>query len=359
MDINFSSMKTEELIDYIKKQKKLLKDKIKILAHHYQNIEIVKLADIVGDSYKLAVEGSRSTADFLVFCGVKFMTEGAKVLCGDNQKVIMPDLKAGCPMADMIDLNSSREVYNKLTGVYGRDIAPVVYVNSNLDVKSFCGEKGGSTCTSSNAEKILNWYLKKGKAVFFSPDYNLGINTAGLLNIKEKNIVKVKKDLTFESEKNIKEAKLFLWDGYCIVHKIFTPHNITALREKYKDIKIIVHPECNKDVVEMSDISGSTEKILTTVSNSEKGSIWGVGTEFNFVSRLESTLEDIKVLPLRESRCRNMEEITLPDLALSLQSVSDYLDGKGALRFEIEIKDEYKENARKALQKMIDIVEEK
>jgi len=350
-------MDNKELISFIKKQKEAFGDKIAILAHHYQKKEIVNLSHTVGDSYKLALQGSKSKAEFIVFCGVKFMAEGAAILGRDNQKVLMPSPGAGCPMADMINAESAGKVYSRLREEYDREIIPVVYVNSNAEVKSFCGEHGGATCTSSNAEKIVRWYLNQGKAVFFFPDYNLGINTAKALGIKDDFIVKVKEDITFEPEGNIKEGRLFLWNGYCHVHKVFEPDDIIKLREKYKGIKIIVHPECNKEVADASDSSGSTEYLLESIKNSPEGSLLGVGTEFNFVSRLAGEYKNKTIVPLRESHCEDMEKTTLPDLSASLKSINDYLEGKGDLKFEIKVESLYKENAKKALQKMIDIVE--
>jgi quinolinate synthase len=347
----------DDLIYKIKEKKEILKDKITILAHHYQNIEIVKLSDVIGDSYKLAVEGSRSKSEFIVFCGVKFMAEGAAILAKETQKIVIPDMKAGCPMAEMVDAIRAKEVYERIREGCNKEVAPVVYVNSYGDMKNFCGERGGATCTSSKAKKILEYYFNQGKRVFFSPDYNLGINTAKSLNLKKEEIVKVKRNLSFEG--NIKNARLFIWDGFCIVHKLFTTSDIIKLREAYKDIKIIVHPECDEEVVSMSDLSGSTEKIWNSVKDGKPGSIWGVGTEFNFVKRLAGECQDKKIIPLRASSCSNMEEISLSDLAMSLNSISDYLEGKGELKFEIKASETFKEHARKSLEKMIEISEGK
>jgi len=347
----------KDLISKIKEKKDLLKDKLTILAHHYQNIEIVKLADVIGDSYKLAVEGSRSNAEFILFCGVKFMAEGAGILAKKTQKIVMPDMEAGCPMAEMITAEKAKEVYNKIRENCNKEVVPVVYVNSYEDMKSFCGERGGSACTSSNAKKILEYYFNQGKSVFFSPDYNLGINTAKSLELKKEEIIKIKRNLSFEG--NIKNGRLFIWDGFCIVHKMFTPSHIVNLREKYKDIKIIVHPECDEEVVTMSDMAGSTEKIWHAVRDGKPDSIWGIGTEFNFVRRLAEECKDKKVIPLTESSCSNMEKISLSDLNMSLDSIFDYIKGSGELRFEIKATEDFKEYAKKSLEKMIKISERK
>lgn len=348
-------MEKGSLIKEIIRLKDNLKDILIIPTHHYQSYDIVKLGDFVGDSYKLAVESSKSDKEFIVFCGVKFMAEGAKILSKPFQKVLIPDIMAGCPMASMIDYKIAEKVFNTLQKGCKKGISPVVYMNSYADMKSFCGSRGGAVCTSSNAEKIIKYYLSNNKAIFFFPDYNLGINTAKIVGIKSENIVKVKRDLTIEGD--IENGLLFLWDGFCIVHKNFTTIDILQLRKEYKDIKIIVHPECDKEVVDFADYSGSTEKIYRTIKEAPSNSIWGVGTETVFVNRLQEEFPDKKILPLRESKCINMEKITLEKLYNSLLSIVSYKEGNGSLKYEIPEIKEYKEDAKLALNKMIEIVE--
>ena len=344
-----------DIIETIRKLKKTLGDKIVIPAHHYQKIEIVRLSDFVGDSYKLAVDCSNTESEFIVFCGVRFMAEGAFLLAKKYQKIIMPDLNAGCPMADMIDSQIAEKLYKKFNKSCKREIIPVVYMNSYADMKSFCGEKDGCVCTSSNAGKIIEYYLAQDKAVFFSPDYNLGINTARQLKIPSEEIVKINRDLTIEPERDIENVRLFIWDGFCYVHKVFTTDDISKLRERYPGIKIIVHPECDEEVVNSSDISGSTQKIYQIIKDSSQGSIWGVGTEFNFVSRIAEDFKDKKIIPLRNSHCINMEKINLENLAQSLSSILDNKTGKAELKFEVKVHEEFELHARKALKKMIEI----
>ncbi len=343
------------LFKEIKAIKKSLGNKVIIPAHHYQKIEIVRLSDFVGDSYKLAVDCSNTESEFIVFCGVKFMAEGAFLLAKKYQKIIMPDLNAGCPMADMIDSGIAKKLYKKLNKSCKREIIPVVYMNSYADMKSFCGEKDGCVCTSSNAGKIIEYYLAQDKAVFFSPDYNLGINTARQLRIPTEEIVKINRDLTIEPERDIENVRLFIWDGFCYVHKVFTRDDISKLRERYPGIKIIVHPECDEEVVNSSDISGSTQKIYQTIKDSPQGSIWGVGTELNFVLRIADDFKDKKIIPLRNSPCKDMEKINLINLAQSLSSILDYRSGKGKLKFEVKVYEQFCLPAQKALKKMIEI----
>ncbi|MCK4311837.1 MAG: quinolinate synthase NadA, partial [Candidatus Cloacimonetes bacterium] len=234
---------------------------------------------------------------------------------------------------------------------------PVVYINSSAEVKSFCGEKGGSVCTSSNAAKITEHFLDKGKAVFFSPDFNLGINTARKLEISDDKVVKVKRDLKLETTGNIKSGTLFIWDGSCYVHKEFTAVDVTSLRGEYPDINIIVHPECDEDVVDLADISSSTQRIYDEIKKAPSGSKWGVGTEFHFVERIAREFTDKQIMPLRKSICIDMAKITPEKLLDSLVSVSNYLEGKSSLKYEIKVKESFKENAALALKKMIKIVE--
>jgi len=350
-------MDKEKLINKIKEIKKDLGKRIVIPAHHYQSPDIVQFGDFIGDSYKLAVECSKTDADYIVFCGVLFMAEGASILSRDNQKVLLPERSAGCPMADMAAIEFVEKAYEKIKKEVKRDIAPVVYMNSYADLKSFCGIHGGSVCTSSNADKIFEYYFKQDKAILFFPDYYLGRNTANTMGIDEKYIVKIKKDSSFKSTGDITEAKVLLWDGYCPIHQRFTVGDIKYLREKYPGIKIIVHPESAVEVVNEADMSGSTEKIFRLIKESPSGSKWGIGTESTFVNRLADDYPDKLIVPLRESKCKNMLKITLEALNNSLQSILDYQKGKGKLITEIRVAEEYKTGAKKALQKMIEIVE--
>ncbi len=348
-------MDRHELIDKISQLKNELTGKIVIPVHHYEDPDIVRFADFTGDSYRLAVECSRTDKQFIIFCGVLFMAETAGILCGKAQKVLIPDNLAGCPMASMADLETITGAYNMLTEKTGADIYPVVYMNSYADLKSFCGEHGGSVCTSSNAGKIIEHYFKAGRRVLFFPDYYLGINTAASMGLKDHEIVKVRRNLSMDMKGDIKDAKLFLWDGYCPVHQRFKASDIEHLRDKHKNIRIIVHPECMEDVVNNADMSGSTEMIYKTVKDSPEGSVWGIGTETTFVDRLARENPGKTILPLRESKCVNMVKITPGKLYDSLLSVKNYETDK-SLKYEISVDESFKTNARKALEKMIEIV---
>ena len=349
-------MDIQNIISKITSLKKTLKDSVVIPAHHYIKSDIIAQADIVGDSYKLAKDCSKTQADFILFCGVKFMAEGARLLAKPNQKVLMPTLLAGCPLAEMIDESTACEAYKLISSLCAYEVAPIVYVNSNVSLKSFCGKHNGAICTSSNAGKIINTYLNQGKAVFFSPDYNLGVNSARILQIPENQIVIVKKDLSLLCKGSIKNARIFLWDGCCYVHKKFTVEHIRKLREQYPNIQIIVHPECDEEVVLKSDFVGSTQTILNTIKDAPTGSIWGVGTEYHFVERMAQNFSNKTILPLKISCCEDMGRITFQNVYESLQSIVQYPE-KNSLLYEVTIPVEYYTNAKKAMHNMLSIVE--
>jgi len=343
---------------YIIDAKKRLGSRLLIPAHHYVSKDLVEIADITGDSYKLAVDVSRSDAEFIVFCGVRFMADGAKILASENQHILSPEPDAGCPMADMIDEETAEKAVEKIAGVCSREIIPIVYMNSYADSKNFCGRKGGTVCTSSNAEKIVQHFLDKDKSIFFFPDYHLGMNTAKKLNINEPLVVKIGKNLSLETGKDIKNARMFLWDGYCPIHQEFNDEDIISMRKKYPDSKVIVHPETKSSVVSLSDMSGSTQKIFDSVSKSEDGAAWIIGTETTFVNRIASTFPKKTILPLKQSPCNDMMKINLKNTADIIKSVEDFVYANGALKNEVFVENRLRENAKIALNRMIDIVEE-
>lgn len=353
----FDNYTDKMLKNYIIEAKNRLGKRLSIPAHHYINSDIVDIADFTGDSYKLAVDVSRCSAEFIVFCGVRFMAEGAKILAGENQHVLHPETGAGCPMADMIDEKKAEEALKKISSLCRNPVIPVVYMNSYADSKSFCGKNGGTVCTSSNADKIVKFYLDRGQSLFFFPDFHLGRNVADKLAIDENLVVKVGRDLSIEEGKNPEEGKMFLWDGFCPVHQEFSKEDIISARQKYPDAKIIVHPEARKEVVSLSDMSGSTQKIYDTIAKSDMGTIWVVGTETTFVQRIADSFKDSTILPLKTSPCRDMVKITLRNTALAIRSVEDYIAGRDSLFNEVFVDDNLKANARAALQRMINIVE--
>jgi quinolinate synthase len=298
------------------------------LGHHYQRDEVIAFADITGDSFKLAqAAAQQSDAEFIFFCGVHFMAESADILTSAKQRVILPDLAAGCSMADMATANQVNECWAQLEklGVASRT-TPVTYMNSSAAIKSFTGEHGGTICTSSNAEKTLRWAFEKSEKVLFLPDQHLGRNTAVLslgLSLDDCVLWNPWKPMGGLTEDEIRGAKMILWRGHCSVHGRFTKESIDELRSRVEGIQIIVHPECQHEVVTAADVVGSTEKIIQTVSNSPAGSKWAVGTELNLVSRLAAQNPDKEVVFLDKTvcYCSTMNRIDLPHLVWAMESV--------------------------------------
>ena len=299
-----------------------------ILGHHYQRDEVVQFADITGDSFKLAQAASvQSDAEFIFFCGVHFMAESADILTSPQQKVILPDLAAGCSMADMATASQVQECWKELEriGVASTTI-PVTYMNSSAAIKSFTGENGGTICTSSNAQKTMEWALTKGSKILFLPDQHLGRNTAVLslgLSLDDCVLWNPWKPMGGLTEDQIKNATVILWRGHCSVHGRFTRDSVNEVRARIPGVNVIVHPECTHDVVTAADVVGSTEKIIQTVSQSAPGSKWAVGTELNLVSRLAANNPDKEVVFLDKAvcYCSTMNRIDLPHLVWAMESV--------------------------------------
>ncbi len=305
-----------------------LGDRALILGHHYQRDEVIEFADITGDSFKLAqAAAEQSTAEFIIFCGVHFMAESADILTGSHQKVILPDLAAGCSMADMATASQVEQCWKDLEAVgVASQTVPVTYMNSSAAIKSFTGKHGGTICTSSNAEKTLQWAFSKAEKVLFLPDQHLGRNTAveslglSLDDCVLWNPWKPQGGLTVDE---IANAKMILWRGHCSVHGRFTKESIDEFRVRIPEIKIIVHPECQHEVVTAADVVGSTEKIIKTVTESAPGTQWAVGTELNLVGRLAAANPDKKVFFLDRTvcYCSTMNRIDLPHLVWAMESL--------------------------------------
>ena len=308
--------------------KKALGSRAMILGHHYQRDEVIQFADITGDSFKLAqAAADQSTAEFIFFCGVHFMAESADILTSAKQRVILPDLAAGCSMADMATANQVNQCWQELEklGVASRTV-PVTYMNSSAAIKSFTGEHGGTICTSSNAQKTLEWAFAKAEKVLFLPDQHLGRNTAVLslgLSLDDCVLWNPWKPMGGLTEDQIKGAKMILWRGHCSVHGRFTRESIQEVRTRIPGVQVIVHPECQHEVVVDSDVVGSTEKIIQAVSSSPAGSKWAVGTELNLVSRLAQNNPDKEIVFLDKTvcYCSTMNRIDLPHLVWAMESV--------------------------------------
>jgi quinolinate synthase len=299
-----------------------------ILGHHYQRDEVIQFADITGDSFKLAQAASeQKSAEFIFFCGVHFMAESADILTSPQQKVILPDLAAGCSMADMATASQVQECWKELEKIgVAETTIPVTYMNSSAAIKSFTGEHGGTICTSSNAQKTMEWALSKGSKILFLPDQHLGRNTAVLslgLSLDDCVLWNPWKPMGGLTQDEIKNATVILWRGHCSVHGRFTRDSVNEVRTRVPGVNVIVHPECTHDVVTAADVVGSTEKIIQTVSQSAPGSKWAVGTELNLVSRLAANNPDKEVVFLDKTvcYCSTMNRIDLPHLVWAMESV--------------------------------------
>ncbi|MBW2466262.1 MAG: quinolinate synthase NadA [Deltaproteobacteria bacterium] len=303
----FHAQPEDVLTERIAARKLELGEKLLILCHHYQQESVYQFADMTGDSLKLAKHAAAcKDKPYIVFCGVHFMAESADILTGDNQAVMLPDLRAGCPMADMATLDEVSWAWKELDDVVDTSrIIPVTYVNSSAAIKAFVGEHHGSVCTSSNAERVLTWALERGDRVFFFPDEHLGRNSAVALGIKPEEIILWKRDLHLggNTADALKRAKVILWNGYCTVHMQFSAAHVRMWREKDSEMKIIVHPECRREVVSASDQYGSTENIIKAVSGSPPGSKWAIGTEINLVNRLARLNPDKEIHSLSPFQC--------------------------------------------------------
>jgi quinolinate synthase len=328
-----------------------------ILGHHYQRDEVIRFADHTGDSFGLARQiAARPDADFIVFCGVHFMAESADILCAPHQQVILPDLAAGCSMADMADPEQLETCWEELQQMGVSGVVPVTYINSAAAIKSFIGERGGTVCTSSNAMATLKWAFERGEKILFLPDQHLGRNTAYKMGIPLDEMVVWDPHEIFGGldPEQVKRAKMILWKGHCSVHERFTARQIETVRKQHPGIRVIVHPEVPWDVVQAADDSGSTEYILRTVRESEPGSVWAVGTEVHLVNRLanEVAADNKTVISLDQfgCLCSTMFRVSPNHLLWILEELLE-----GRVHNRIVVPEEQKHWNRVALDRMLSI----
>lgn len=356
---HYAEQSPESLRDAIRAAKRKLGDRLVILGHHYQRDEIIEHADYRGDSYKLARDANKHPdAEFIVFCGVHFMAESADILTPERQKVILPNLAAGCSMADMASNFQVRNCWKALSGVLGSEIervVPITYINSAASLKAFVGEHDGTACTSSNADRALSWALAKGDKVLFFPDQHLGRNTAAQMGFdieRDMALWDPFKPLGGNSPERLKSAKFILWKGHCSVHKRFTVGQIAAARKDYPEVTVMVHPECEYDVVQAADRFGSTEAILHAVQDAPSGSVWAIGTEINLVKRLAKEHPDKTVfcLDTQICPCSTMYRIHPSFLLWTLDHLVE-----GEVVNQVRVPDEVAVPARKALAQMLEL----
>ncbi|MFF5227097.1 quinolinate synthase NadA [Dactylosporangium sp. NPDC000521] len=317
-----------DLVERARRAKAALGDRVFVLGHHYQRDEVIQFADVTGDSFKLAREAAaRPDAEYIVFCGVHFMAESADILTSDRQQVVLPDLAAGCSMADMAALVQVEKAWDHFTelGIAG-DVVPVTYMNSTADIKGFVGRRDGVVCTSSNAETALKWSFEQGSKVFFLPDQHLGRNTAVLklgMSLDDCVLYDPHKPAGGLTDQQLRAAKMILWRGHCSVHGRFTLDSVRDVRERVPGVNVLVHPECRHEVVTAADHIGSTEYIIRMIEAAPAGSAWAVGTELNLVRRLALAHPDKQIMFLDRNvcYCSTMNRIDLPHLVWALEEL--------------------------------------
>jgi quinolinate synthase len=347
-------MPDNALDDRIAAAKARLRQDVVILGHHYQRDEVVKFADFRGDSLKLSFQASQAEGRYIVFCGVHFMAESADILRREHQTVVLPDLNAGCSMADMADIGQVEACWRELSSLGNLNIAPVTYMNSTAAIKAFTGEHGGAVCTSSNAAAVMKWAFESREKVLFLPDEHLGRNTAYRMGIPLEQMIVWDPYQEFggNTPEAIRGARVILWKGYCSVHQRFTPQQVARVRREHPGIHVIAHPECRFEVAQAADQIGSTESIIKAIEASPAGTEWAVGTEIHLVNRLGKELKNHKVISLDPSVCvcTTMFRITPQHLLWALENL-----GEGNVVNRISVDERTRHYARVALDRMLSL----
>jgi quinolinate synthase len=303
--ISEKEISEEQVLEECRAIKEELKNELVVLGHHYQSDQVIQFADITGDSLALSKEAAKLDVPYVVFCGVHFMAETADILTAENQKVILPDLNAGCSMADMANGQQIDKAWDYLTKHTSEKIVPITYINCTAELKAFVGKNGGSICTSTNAKKMIEWALSQGEKLLFFPDQHLGRNTCFEMGIPLEDMVVYNPNMPNGglTPEQIKKAKVILWYGYCSVHQGFTADHVKKFKKDAPHYTVIVHPECNFDVVQAADLSGSTSYIIDIIDQAPAGSHFAVGTEINLVNRLDARYHDKKIISLSPYQC--------------------------------------------------------
>lgn len=347
---------TKELDSRIQTARRQLGKRLLILGHHYQSDEVIQHADYRGDSFALAKIAAKSTAEFIVFCGVHFMAETADLLSSPEQKVFIPDVTAGCSLAELAPYEQVETAWQEIQRLDSSKVIPVTYVNSGVDLKAFCGRNNGLVCTSSNAQAAIQWALERGEKVFFFPDQHLGRNTAFRMGIPLKEIVIwdqakfLRSDPKFTA--SIRKAQIILWNGYCSVHQEFDVAYARKLCRRNADLKLLIHPECNFKLAQITDYMGSTAYIIQMVETSPAGSRWAIATEKNLVNRLIKQHPDKQIEILQSSKpyCDTMAKITPLNLCYQLEQLV-----AGNLVNQVLVEEQYREEALLAVKRMLSL----
>jgi len=350
----YRTLESDQVVERIQAARSKLGERVMVLGHHYQRDEVIQFADFRGDSYNLSKYAAETKGlEAVIFCGVHFMAETADILTDSDVSVILPNLMAGCSMADMAKIDDVEECWDELTEIYDDEkIIPITYMNSTAAIKSLCGSNGGIVCTSSNATKVFEWAFERGQRVLFLPDQHLGRNTGLKLGIGEDEMVVWSpfKGSGGNSLEQLQKAKVVLWEGHCSVHTRFTVEQIHTAREEHPSVNVIVHPECPQDVLAEADMNGSTELIIKTISEADSGSKWAVGTEISLVNRLAKEHPDKTVFCLDPvvCPCSTMYRIHPTYLLWVLEALND-----GVVVNQIKVGSETQQNALIALERML------
>ena len=359
---NYLAMPDHSMDERIRAARAKLGTTTIVLGHHYQRDEVIRFADASGDSYKLSKVAAETEAQYIVFCGVHFMAESADVLGRANQQVILPDLSAGCSMADMAEISQVEDCWDALERLgVASDTIPLTYMNSTAAIKAFCGERGGLVCTSSNARGAFEWAFARGKRILFLPDQHLGRNTGCAMDIPLEEMavwdpwaVQLGTNCGGQTQQKLEAARLILWKGHCAVHQRFLPGHVDQVRAKYPGIQVIVHPECRQEVCEKADALGSTERLIALVEQAPSGTMFAIGTEIHLVNRLARRFagEGKKIITLDDTGClcTTMYRISPQHLAWALENLVE-----GRVVNRIQVRDEVKHWARVALDRMLEV----
>ncbi|MCS6886237.1 MAG: quinolinate synthase NadA [Acidobacteriota bacterium] len=350
----YSNLSAEEIAERIERARQQLGKRLVILGHHYQRDDVIRHADLRGDSFKLSALAAERSADYIVFCGVHFMAESADILSKPHQIAILPDLAAGCSMADMASIDQVEVAWEELESIGISSVMPITYMNSTAAIKAFCGERGGAVCTSSNARGVFKWAFTQCEKILFLPDEHLGRNTAYSLGIPldEMIVWNPRLELGGNSPDKLRQAKVILWKGFCSVHARFRPQHVDMMRKQHPGINILVHPECCWEVVSKADYVGSTEYIIKMVSQSAAGTAWAIGTEVNLVNRLKNEHPDkfVTLLAPDLCMCSTMFRIAPQNLLWALENLCE-----GVVVNQISVAPETAHWARVALNRMLSI----
>jgi quinolinate synthase len=359
---NYLALPDHTMDDRIAAARQKLGSSTILLGHHYQRDEVIRFADFTGDSYKLSKIAAETDARYLIFCGVHFMAESADILGRESQQVILPDLNAGCSMADMAEISQVEACWEALERAnLVANTIPITYMNSSAAIKAFCGENGGLVCTSSNARQAFEWAFKRGKQILFLPDQHLGRNTGFAMGIPldamkvwDPWAVQIPVNQGGLSSQDLTNAKILLWKGHCSVHQRFLPSHVDAARAKYPGIQVIVHPECRWEVCQKADALGSTERLIQLVEDAPSGTTFAIGTEIHLVNRLAKRFapQGKKIITLDDTGClcTTMYRISPQHLAWALENLVE-----GRVVNRIQVRKNVKHWARIALDRMLEI----